>query len=204
MFGFLRVRRARTIIEQIGPGLADNLAKLPLVDRAATLAIVNAMLLAGGQQWGPKVAQAPHRLTKDTATEVIFELAERQSQVLNDVLIPLQKRNMSDVVYAQAMRQLRALELMIVTMGAAIDPLASRRAVAGWKVLLKARASASEAALVLIQYSQHAKARPLPAIQGKTLTRANLVELAQIAPPFLIKKTPAPKRISLDRRKALR
>lgn len=198
MLNFLRVRRARTIVEQIGPGLAGNLQLLPEVDRSGTMAIANAMLLASAAEWGDGVVTDPYGLSRDTAMTIIFELAEQQSRILHEVLIPLEKRSMDDVIYAQAMRQIRALETVAITVGVAVEPTIKPHAVSAWKVMWLSRAYAEDAARVLVQYSKHSKSRPIPVIPGKKIGGTELVGLAQTLPPFLRKKksAAAPKRIA--------
>lgn len=194
MLNFFRVRRARTIVEQIAPGLADNLKLLPEIDRAGTMAIANAMLMASAERWGNGVVTNPYALPRDTAMEIVFSLADQQSRILHEVLVPLESRSMDDVIYAQAMRQIRALEVVAVTVGVAIEPQVKQYAVAAWKVMWLARALGEDAAKVLVQYSKHSKSRPLPEIPGKKIGFTELVELARALPPFLRKKKPAVKR----------
>ena len=195
MLNFLRVRRARTIVEQIAPGLADNLKLLPEIDRAGTMAIANAMLMASAERWEDGVVTNPYALPRNVAMEIVFSLAEQQSRILHEVLIPLESRSMDDVLYAQAMRQIRALEVVAVTVGVAIEPQVKQYAVAAWKVMWMARNLGEDAARVLVQYSKHSKSRPLPEIPGKKIGFAELVELTRALPPFLRKKKPAKRQV---------
>lgn len=202
MFKFLRVRRARTVVEQVSSGIAENIALLPPVDRAATLAIANAMLLAAAEPWGKDIVLNPYGLHRDVAVELVFELAQRQTHILNDVLVPLQKRNMDDVLYAQSMRQLRAVEVLISTVGVSIVPEAKDSAIAGWKMMWKARGNAEDAASVLVQFHKHAGSRPLPQIPGRKVGRQELIDLARTVPPFLRKKQQVPEQARIASKKA--
>jgi hypothetical protein len=188
MFRFLRVRRARTVVEQIVPTLLEGLKALPEVERACTMAIANAMLLAAAKERGSQILSDPYSLEAGLASDIVMEMAGIHGGILHEILVPLHKRNMGDVMYAQSMRQIRAMEVVMVTIGGSLAPEVRFYAREGWKILWSGRNHGEDAASTLIQFAKHARSRPLPSIPGKQITRADIVRLAASVPPFLRKK----------------
>lgn len=190
MFGFFKERRARAVVQSTLPSLPEGIQLLGRVDRAATLAIANAMLEAGADTWGPQVLRNPNLLPKPACIEAVLVLANHHGQLRTQALEPMQRRNMEDVAYAQAMRELRATELLIGTLGASLVDGRKPAVNEAWKLLWESRDQALDGAKALVDFAKHAKALPVPkakARPGKTMG-ADLVRLASTLPPFLRRK----------------
>jgi len=199
MFTFFRARRARSIVEQVGLGLAESMSALSPAERSATLAIANAMLVAGSRKWGRAVLDSPKSLSEKEAMEIIFELAAMQSQVVNGYLAPMRHRGMGDITFAQGMRQTRAAELVIASVGMALVPDAEHRARPAWKVLWNARSEAEHGVSLLLQYASHSKSSPFPRIPGVKMDKAKAMQYATSVPPFLRPRTANGKQASVAR-----
>lgn len=193
MFKALRARRARSIVEQVSAGMEAGIDSLPAVERAGAMAICNAILKASADHYGREVETSPQSLHRDRAVEIVSELAATHASVLQGVLLPLRKRNMDDVIFAHAMRQVRALEVMIVTYGSAFVPEVRQVCRDSWKSLWLAREHAETAADLLIQFHRHAGSRPLPKYGSGKVSRSELIELARTVPIFLKSKPASPK-----------
>lgn len=187
LFGFLKERRARSVVEGVLPALPEGVQLLGRADRAATLAIANAMLEVAAASWGPDALRDPAALPKRTAAEAVLVLAGHHVRLRTEQLEPMQRRNMDDIAYSQAMRQLRATELLIGTLGGCLLDSKPAGVRASWKMLWEAREHAVEGGRTLAAFMRHARARPVPACKsapGK-LTAADLVRLCSTLPPFL-------------------
>lgn len=189
-FGFLRVRRARTVVEGVIPSVPEGVQLLSRVDRAATLGIANSMLQVGAEEWGDEVLQAPARMQPRRAAEAVLVLAGHHVRLRTEALEPMQRRNMDDIAYAQAMRELRAVELVIATLGAVLLDTKPAGTRAAWKLLWDARDRHLDGAKALADFARHAKASPVlrPKSRRGKLTPAELVTLCSTLPPFLSAK----------------
>lgn len=185
MFKAMKARRARSVVEQVSAGIEAGIAALPAAERSAAMAICNAILKASGDHYGRKYEADPQSMPRDMAVEVVRDLAATHSSVLKEVLLPMHKRNMDDVIFAQAMRQVRALEVAILTFGTAFVPEVRVVCRQSWKSLWQARGNAKIAADLLIQFHKHAGSRPLPRFGSGKVSRNELVELARTVPEFL-------------------
>lgn len=190
MFSFIRVRRARTIVEQATVSLEAGLTALAPAERSATAAIANAMLLSASHRWGKSILEAPQTLPAKTAADIVFELAAVHSDIVAGHLQPLSHRGVEDVSMAQAMRQARACELVLATIGAGLAPDGRTVVRNAWKLLHASRGSANDGVVLLMQYANHAKSSPFPSIPGFKIDRGKAVQLATSIPPFLRAKKP--------------
>lgn len=193
MFGFLRERRARTIVAQVCPDLADGIGMLSPVDRAGVLAIANALLEVTAEAWGKEVLRKPASLGKDTISDIVCKLADHHSRVLKELLEPLSDRGMEDISYAQAMREIRASEIVIATLGAPLTGTKQPSVAQSWKLLWAARGEAAEAAQTLMRYAKHAGADPVPRTKARRgpPKQDDIARLASTLPPFFQKRRPA-------------
>lgn len=191
MFNFFKVRRARTVIEQVGVGLEEGLSAMPPAERSAILAIANSMLLAAAAQHGKDVINNPFGLSTSVSVALVFELASTQTAIIDGFIEPMRDRGMGDVIFAQAMRQVRAVELVLATIGVSLVPEMKQKAVHGWKILWNARPHAADGVALLQQYASHSRSRPLADVPNMTMDGNRVRSLASSVPPFLRSKKPA-------------
>ena len=192
-FGFFKERRARAVVQNTMPSLPEGIQLLAPVERAATLAIANAMLEAGADAWGPGVLKSPSALAKGVAVEAVLVLAAHHGR-LRESLESMQRRNMDDVAYSQAMRELRATEVLIGTLGAVLVEGRKPPVNEAWKLLWSARDQSLAGAKALAEFYHHTKASPVPRskVRPGKLKAADLVLLASTLPPFLQKRPAKP------------
>lgn len=192
IFDYFRARRARSVVLNTLPSLPESVRLLSPVDRAATLAIANAMILVAADTWGTAAKSNPSSLKRKATAEMVMVLAAHHITLVRERLEPMQKRNMQDIAYSQAMREIRATELLICTMGASLVEGRKPGVAESWKLLIEARAHAVEGAKALAAFARHAKVPPLPQSKtiGKKLSGEILVKLASSPPPFLARKKP--------------
>ncbi len=162
LFGFLKERRARSVVEGVLPSLPEGVQLLGRADRAATLGIANAMLEVAGSTWGGEALRDPASMPRRAAAEAVLVLAGHHVRLRTEQLEPMQRRNMDDVAYAQAMRQLRATELLIGTLGGCLLDARPAGVRASWKMLWDAREHAVDGGKALAAFMRHARARPVP------------------------------------------
>lgn len=196
MFSFFRfgVRRARTIVQHVMSGLERGVQDLSPVDRAAVLSIVNGLIDLTADKWGEQVASDPGSIKPEVLADIVIKLAETHSRTLVERLEPVQERGMGDVSYAQAMRQVRAFEVTIATLGrylidGSLDPLTR-----SWKLLAASRSNANEAAISMMRFAALSHSDPVPTsrrLRGP-VKEADVVRLATSLPLFLTKRRPAP------------
>lgn len=196
MFLFIRIRRARTIVEQIGVNLDQGLIAMSPAERSATLAIANAMLLAASKKWGKGILTAPQNTMRKVAVDIIFDLAAVHSTIINSDISEFNHRGVQDISFSQALRQVKATEIVLATIGCAIVPETKNRVIPAWKTLYNARTHAKDALKLLIQYGKFAKTSPLPSVPGMKIDSQKVLQLATSAPPFLRPKKPATKKIN--------
>lgn len=198
MLSFFRRRRARTIVEHVRSSLMAGLTALSGPDRAAVMAISNALIDVAAERWGAAVANRPMTLNPDLSAEIVVALSESHERVFEERLEPIANRGMDDIAFAQSMRQLRAYEVVIATLGAAAADKSSGSVVGeAWKLLWLARENAAQGAEELRRFSKFADADPVP--RSKKLRRraelADLVRLSTTLPAFFLKK-PAKRKAS--------
>ena len=191
MLSFFRRRRARTIVEHVRSSLMAGLTALSGPDRAAVMAIANALIDVASDKWGAAVATRPMALEPDRAADIVVALSESHERVFEERLQPIAGRGMEDIAFAQSMRQLRAYELVIATLGAAAADKSSGAVVGeAWKLLWLARGNAEQGAEELRRFSKFANADPVPR-SNKLRRRAELADLVRLSttlPAFFLKK----------------
>lgn len=202
MFGFLHERRARTIAAQVAPALTAGLRRMSPVERAGTLAIANAMLEVCADTWGDRARSAPLTLPRDTVVAIIRQLGDGHARVVHEGVIPAQP-DASGGSQAQAIRQMRAFEILIATFAMRLSPDYKAHAVGAWKLLASARTEAREAARALALFAKATGAEPVPRSRRRPAApRAEDYQaLASTLPPFLTRskagaRRPAPQRAS--------
>lgn len=194
MFSFFRQRRARTIVQQVKTDLVRGVQDLSPVDRAAVLALVNSLIDLSADKWGQAVALKPASLKPDVAADIVGKLADSHSRVLIERLEPVQRRGMKDVTYAQAMRQIRAYEVAIATLGIVLLDGPKDAVAQAWKLLWASRNHAAEAAASMMRFGAQAGIDPLPLsrrLRGP-VKEADVERLASTLPVFLTRNKNAP------------
>ena len=187
MFSFFKERRARTIVQQVKTDLVRGIQDLSPVDRAAVLSLVNTLIDLSADKWGPAVAVKPVTLRRDIAADIVTKLADSHSRVLTERLEPVQRRGMKDVTYAQAMRQIRAYEVTIATLGIVLLDGPKDAVAQVWKLLWASRDHAAEAAASMMRFGAQAGIDPLPLsrrLRGP-IKAADIERLASSLPAFL-------------------
>ena len=174
------------IVQNVLPSLDQGVQNFSPIDRAACLAIVNGFIEVAADTWGKPVMQGPSSMARPKVVDMVLHLAEVHGKLVAECLDPMRKRNMQDIAFAQAMRELRAVELVIGTYGSVLVP-GSKPSVSGtWKLLWGARDAAESAAAALIAFSNHAKAKPFPIARRRArMSIADVVAMCSTLPPFL-------------------
>ncbi|AOG03476.1 hypothetical protein BSY19_5114 (plasmid) [Bosea sp. RAC05] len=181
-------------MQQVNTDLVRGLQDLSPVDRAAVLSLVNALIDLAADKWGPGVAVKPAGIKRDVAADIVAKLASSHSRVLTERLEPVQKRGMKDMTYAQAMRQIRAYEVVIATLGVCLSEGPKDAVMQAWKLLWASRAHAGEAAASMMRFGTHAGIDPLPLsrrLRGP-IKSADVERLASTLPTFLMRKKSNP------------
>ncbi len=195
MLGMFREKRARLAMAQVAAGIAEGVQVLSPVDRAATMAIANALLAVAAERWGREVVESPKTLSAGAAASIVVMLSEAHAKCL-EALKAQRDRGMGDLTYSQAMRQLRATEAAMGAVGRRfLDPGGVRAVTDAWKALWTSRSKAPEAAEVLLRFTQMngADALPRTASRNGPFEREEVVRLASTLPPMFQRKGPAPR-----------
>lgn len=186
---YFNERRARAIVLNVLPSLDQGVQNFSPIDRAACLAIVNALIESAADVWGKSVLQGPSATAKPKVVDMILHLAERHSRLMDESIDPMRKRNMQDIAYAQAMRELRAIELVVGTYGAVLVPGPKPSVSGTWRMLWSARGAAEAGAQALVAFSKHARAQPFPRSKRRQkMSVADVVAMCSTLPPFLAPK----------------
>ncbi len=194
MFGVFRERRARAAMALVVGSVGEGVGLLSPVDRAATMAIANALLSVAAEHWGRVVVERPQALSGATAATIVNMLAESHGKALS-ALKAYGDRGMGDATYSQAMRQVRATEVAMGAVGRRFTgPEGVREVNGAWKALWNARGMADEAATVLLRFTKvsgGADALPRTASRNGPYVRDDVVRLASTLPAMF--RRPAPK-----------
>jgi hypothetical protein len=183
--GFLNERRARRAVAAASAAIADAFAGQPAHERAAIMAISNAILAAVASEHGDLVLTRPAALKRATASTILGELSTSLSK-LSAVLDALSDRDHGDPVLDGVHRQMRATELVVATLGISLDPTARSPVLEAWRALYRARRHAGEAVAALTAFREETGTSPVP--EGVPSTRGDLLALATTPPPFLLPK----------------
>lgn len=188
MFGlsFFTRRRAQRAISAARSALADAFAGQPPSERAAIMAVANATLASVAARHGDGVLLRPSGLPKDVASVIIAELSVSITK-LSLALEEMSDRNFGDPVLDGVHRQMRAIELVVGTLGTALDPSGKRVVVEAWSALYNARKHARAAVAALVAFQEETGTSPIP--EGVPSKPADLLAMATTAPPFLRART---------------
>lgn len=185
---FFTRRRARRATFAARAALAGAFAGQPPAERAAIMAVANAILASVAARHGDAVLLRPAALRKDEAAAIIAELSVSITK-LSLSLDRLSDRDFGDPVLDGVHRQMRATELVVGTLGTALDPSGKRIVAEAWSALYGARRHAKAAVAALLAFQEETGISPVP--EGVPSRPADLLAMATTAPPFLRARTAA-------------
>lgn len=189
---YFNERRAKAVVLNVLPSLDQGVQHFSPIDRAACLAIVNALIEVAADTWGKGILQGPSATAKAKVVDMILHLADRHSRIMDESIDPMRKRNMQDIAYAQAMRELRAIELVIGTYGAVLVPGPKPSVSGTWRMLWAARGAAEGGAQTLVAFSKYTRTQPFPRSRRRQkMSVADVVAMCSTLPPFLGRKRQA-------------
>lgn len=180
--GFFTRRRAHRATSAAMSSLADAFAGQPHAERAAIMAVANALLASVAARHGDIVMKRPSALDRDDAAAIVAELSLSMAK-LAVALEESSGRDFGDPVLDGIHRQMRATELVVGTLGTAIDPSCKRVVAEAWSALYAARRHAKAAVAALLAFQEETGTSPIP--EGVPSKPADLLALATTAPPFL-------------------
>jgi hypothetical protein len=183
--GFFIERRARRAAAAATAAIGDAFAGQSAHERAAIMAISNAILASVASQHGDLVLTRPAALKRSTVSTILAELSTSLSK-LSAVLDALSDREHGDPVLDGVHRQMRATELVVATLGISLDPKAKSPVLEAWRTLYKARRHAGEAVAALTAFREETGTSPVP--EGVPSGRGDLLAMATTPPPFLVAK----------------
>lgn len=183
MFSFVKERKAEAALAAISPGVLSLISSASPLERAAALAVANAMLIAGTAQWGREFAHAPMKLEKETACDALSVLADHHAK-LEISAAALSGRPASDPQISACKWELVATQVVMVTAGASMGREYADIAREAWRALGVARRHSEEAVKALLHYGKAYSLDPVPLPKGKKADRAHLTTLASSLPPM--------------------
>jgi FAD/FMN-containing dehydrogenase len=162
----LNERRARDAIDVAQPALARTVAGMEMAERAAVMIIAHAMLRDATQDYGMAVIANPSKLRKEKVAEFLTRLG-RAHRRLTASLDAVSEHVAGDLVYAGVLRQIRATEVVIVTVGMAFDRTLVAVVKQTWRGLWQARTHAVDGVRRIQSFERAMHERALPASQPK-------------------------------------
>lgn len=181
---FFKKRRVRTIVDQSLPTLERRLRGLSSGEKAATLAVANAMIVALSRETGLPIATDPKSIAPDDAVKLVSGLA--QSHVVLVEKVKSFGEKVSRTVVSQMLREAHATEIVMTTASVCLDPARMPAVRAAWKVLFEGRAHARGAVPLLGAFMKESGGRsPLASVSTRRWKTSEIVQLASSVPPFL-------------------
>lgn len=186
MFSFVKERKAEAALSAIVGGLEGVVSSASPVERAAAVAVANAMLIAGSKQWGREFSHAPMKLSREIASDAVSVLADHHAK-LEMAASALSGRAASDPQISCCRWEIVATQVVMITAGASFGKLYADAARSAWRTLSSARIHADEAVAAMLYHSKAYSTPPVPACGRKT-DRDGLLALASTLPPMFRKK----------------
>lgn len=183
MFSYVKERKAETALKAIAPTAVATVSSATPVERAAALAVANAMLIAGEAQWGREFAYAPMKLPREAAIDALCVLADHHAK-LEQAISVLPGRPAADPQTAACRWEIAATQAVMVTAGASLGSQYASAARECWKILGASRRHADEAVNMMLRYAKAYSVDPVPAIRGRRPDREHLASLASVLPPM--------------------
>lgn len=187
MFSFVKERKALAALAAVSPGVEALILTTGPAERAAALAVANAMLLAGASQWGRAFSHAPMKLDRETACDALSVLADRHAK-LEMAASELSGRPPADPQISACRWEVAATQAVMVTAGASLGREHAVSARKAWTALALGRRHADEGVKALLLHAKAYSAPPVPEVGGKKADRAYLISLASSLPPMFRSK----------------
>ena len=183
----LNERRARDAIEAAAL-VVRTVSALPPAERSAVMIVAHAMLRDAAVDYGKEILGNPTRVPKTELAEILGRLGAAHRK-LSGSLAAVADHVSGDVVYKGTLRQMRATEVVIVTVGMAWDKALLVPARQVWKSLWAARTHAVEAVRLVMAFQTAMHERALPA--GQAGGPEQMAQLATTLPAMFRPKTAA-------------
>lgn len=180
---FFKKRRLLGYVAKSLPTLQDRIRSLTPVERGATLALANAVLLAVGHDRSVDLARSPHRVPQDQAVDIGFMIVEQHQKVLGS--LDAMGESIPEAVIRQAIRQVLAFEIVLVTLATSIDPSLVQQIIPVWKRLCEGAIATQGAVEALLAFFKETGTLPLPLVGGRKWTSGQLRTLVGASPPFM-------------------
>jgi len=184
-----RQKDAIEILDGILPSILPQISAVPAGERAAALAVANAMLLAGAEKWGRNLSHSPMKLSPAAASEAVTSLAAHHRSIEN-AISEAGIRPADDPYPAACRWELIATKLVMVTAGARMGRSYAEAAGAAWRKISSARRAAEDGVRLLQEYAQAYSVSPVPLFGNRKPDRQLLLSLASSLPPMFRSKRP--------------
>lgn len=185
----LNDRRARGAVDAASL-VVRTISALPPAERSAVMIVAHAMLRDAAKDYGKEVLSNPTKLPKTDLAEILARLGVSHRK-LSASLAAVADHVSGDVVYKGTLRQIRATEVVIVTVGIGWDKALLVPARQVWKSMWTARTHAVEAVRLVMAFQTAMHERALPASQAGGPEQ--MVLLATTVPAMFRTKAPASK-----------
>ena len=160
----LNDRRARGAVDAAAL-VVRTISALPAAERSAVMIVAHAMLRDAAIDYGKEVLSNPTKLPKVELAEILARLGASHRK-LSASLAAVADHVSGDVVYKGTLRQIRATEVVIVTIGMGWDKALLVPARQVWKCMWTARTHAVEAVRLVLAFQSAMHERALPESQA--------------------------------------
>lgn len=157
-------RRARAAIDAASL-VVRTITAAPAAERSAVMIVAHAMLRDAAGDYGKDILGNPMRLPKTDLAEILARLGATHRK-LSASLAAVADHVAGDVVYKGTLRQIRATEVVIVTVGMAWDRALLVPARQVWKAMWAARTHAVEGVRLVVAFQSAIHERALPESQS--------------------------------------
>jgi hypothetical protein len=187
MFDFIKERKASAALEAVAARIPITLKSLTGIERCAGMAVANAYLLAGVNDYGKEFALAPKKIRREFALDAVSHLTDKHRQKTR-AAEQLRGRPARDPVFSAWKWETFAIELVMVTVGCSINDPARLAAREVWAELESCLIFADEAVEALQHYAKAYSIEPVPPVAGKKNDGKWLKSLAGNRPPMFVTK----------------
>jgi len=172
--------RARSVNSAILKDLPPRVRMLRGDEAAALLAVTNALLLSISKTFGRPVVAAPHRLPRAAALDIANSLIGQRARIAASLSAAGRRPN-RDIAYRTSVRQMMAIEIVLLTVMTGIAPKTGREVTSIWRHIHKAQRFAPDGARMLLAFQKVYGSSPLPA--GISMRPIDVARLARSLPP---------------------
>ncbi|MGY3582443.1 hypothetical protein ACVIGB_000633 [Bradyrhizobium sp. USDA 4341] len=184
----LNERRARAAVDA-ATLVVRTMSSLPAAERSAVMIVAHAMLRDAAVDYGKDIVANPTKLPKTDLAEILARLGATHRK-LSASLAAVADHVAGDVVYKGTLRQIRATEVVIVTVGMAWDKALLVPARQAWKAMWAARTHAVDGVRLIMAFQAAMHERALPESQAGG--PEHMARLATTLPAMFRPKTPQP------------